>query len=128
MKEAKKYMFVLNRDKTISGTSGHTIEFKKGEPVHVPREMHEAVLEKGAVPAEELDLEPAKKSDVPNDQIERNELIKVAMEQIVLRNSRDEFAANGSPHREALAKITGWSVTKKECDDVWKKMQAGDDE
>jgi hypothetical protein len=128
MKEAKQYMFVLNRDKTISGTSGHSIEFKKGVPVHVPREMHETVLEKGAVPADELDLEPPKRSEVPNEQVDRDILIKAAMEQIVERNTRDEFAANGAPSRDAIAKIVGFTVNKKECDELWKKLQAGEEE
>ena len=128
--EPKQFMFVLNRDKQVTGLTGHTIEFKKGVPIHVPREMHETVLEKGAVAAnsDELQLDAPKKSDVPNDQSERDMFIKDAMEQIVLRNTRDEFAANGSPSRAAIERITKWPVTKRETDILWAKMRAGEEE
>lgn len=116
--------FVLNRDKTVSTLSGHIIEFKKGAPTYVPRACWEAVQAVGAVPEEELPEEPKVDNPEPTDADKRRDVIMDAMEQIVLRNRREDFTATGAPHARALKELLGFTVQNKERDTLWDKVQA----
>lgn len=127
-KKPKPTLFVLNKDKTVTGTSGHTIEFKKGEPTHVPREMWADVQAVGADPVEDLPEEQKKTGNEPADAAERELLIFAAFEQIVLANERNDFSGTGVPHAKALEKILGFRLDNKERDALWTKFKLKDTE
>ena len=122
--------FVMQRNRTISSTSGHAIEFKKGEPTHVPPSMYEEVMAAGAVPEEELDLEPKTADEIvePMEPGARQAAIFAAFEKITLRGQREDFTASGAPHAKALSNILGWTIQNKERDTVWTAFKTRDAE
>lgn len=122
--------FVMHRNRTIVSTSGHAIEFIKGELVHVPPSMYEEVMAAGAVPEEELDLDPKTNPEVmePQDPTTRQKAIFGAMETISLRGKREDFTAAGSPHAKVISEILGWTVHNKERDTAWVAFKNQNDE
>jgi hypothetical protein len=123
--------FVFPRDRVVASVYGHVIQFKKGEPTHVPPEMYREVVAVGGVPEEELDLDKPKGDgpQEPVDPVERKKAIMGAFEALVLRGKREDFTAGGQPHRKALTRELGWQVMDKERDPLWIEFnQAGKDE
>jgi hypothetical protein len=131
----KQFLFVSNRDQVIGSTSGHSIRFEKGKPTHVPRVMHEEVLNKGCVqcdgdaaplPVDETDALPEKPKVLlaPDDADERAEAIKAVMEQVRDRNSSADFTAGGVPSAAALTAALGWKVDAKEIRPLWNRMKS----
>ena len=114
--------FVLNRNKTITSILGHAIEFKKGEPTHVPKEMWNDVIAQGAVPEEEIEEAVEKQAPVLTGP-ERKEMIFAAFTVLVEKNEREAFTGNGSPHIRAVADITGFAVDAKERDAMWTEFR-----
>lgn len=112
-------MFVMHRNMTVASTMGHTIEFKKGEPTHVPRELWKDVQAVGAVPADEMEEEEIKLPEVALDPEDRKAMIFAAMTQIVEKGERESFTGNGSPHAKVVSEIVGFTVDAKERDAVW---------
>jgi hypothetical protein len=116
--------FVMMRDRTIASVHGHAVEFKKGVATHVPPVMYDEVMAAGAVPEEELPEEEPKANDAePTDPSERKALVMAAIEQIALKNSREDFTASGAPHGKALAAVLGFRVDNKERDLLWAEFQ-----
>lgn len=116
--------FIMHRDKTVATPFGHVIEFKKGEPTYVPPMCREAVMAAGAVPEDELVDDEQPKSPVPVEAADREPLILAAMEEILLKNQREDFTATGAPHAKAISAIVGFTVNNKERDVAWVKFQA----
>lgn len=125
-KEVKPTLFTLNRDKVVSSTKGHTIEFKKGVPTHVPKEMWSEVQAIGALPSEEIVEEEKVVSGRPEDPAEAKKVIFAAFEKLVLANKRESFAGTGAPHIKAVEKITGFDIDSKERDTLWQEFKSGD--
>ena len=121
--------FVMHRNRTIVSTSGHAIEFVKGELTHVPPAMYEEVMAAGAVPEEELDLEPKSPDEVvePMDPKTRQAAIFAAFEKVTLRGQREDFTAAGSPHAKVLSQVLGWTIQNKERDAVWTAFKTQED-
>jgi hypothetical protein len=115
--------FILNRNKTVVSTLGHAIEFKKGEPTHVPPEMWPAVQAIGAIPEDELPEEKVADTKEPADPIERKKAIFKAFEQMVLVNDRESFTGTGAPHAKALEAQLGFKIDSKERDALWQAFQ-----
>ncbi len=118
--------FVLHRNRTIVSTSGHAIEFVKGELTHVPPSMYEEVMAAGGVPESELDLDPKTNPEVdePQDPTARQAAMFEAFEKIVLRGKRDDFDASGSPHIKVLSEMLGWEkIHTKERNTAWAAFQ-----
>ena len=114
--------FVMHRNRTIVSTSGHAIEFVKGELTHVPPTMYEEVMAAGAVPEEELDLDPKQELEnpEPQDPETRKAALFTVFEKIVLRGKREDFDASGVPHPKALVKELGWdTIHNKERVATW---------
>lgn len=122
--------FVMHRNRTIVSTSGHAIEFVKGELTHVPPAMYEQVMAAGGVPEEEIDLDPPKEGEViePADPVTRQKEIFKAMEKVTLRGKREEFTASGAPHAKVLSTELGWTVQNKERDQAWTAFQTRENE
>lgn len=118
--------FMLNRDRTLATTKGHTLEFKKGQLVHVPPECHQEVIAIGAVPEHELEEEEKVVGARPEDPIEAEKALFAVFKDMVLRNERKEFTAGGVPHPKAIEKYLGWTVDAKERDQMWQKFQQAD--
>ncbi len=116
--------FILNRNKTVVGKGGHSIEFVKDQPTHVPPEMHSEVMAVGALPVDDLPAEDVDPKQAPTDALERQALIIDAMKKLVARNQRGDFLASGVPDAKALKEVLGFNVDSKERNDVWAVYQA----
>ncbi len=121
--------FTMPQDKTVATKLGHTIQFKKDVPTHVPKECYRAVQAEGAVPEDAI-VEQVKESkkDAPEDATDRRIAVFKALEQLVEKNKRGDFSANGVPKTNAIEKITGFDIDAKERDALWRdftQSQAG---
>lgn len=117
--------FVMQRNRTIASTSGHAVQFVKGEPTYVPPPMYAEVMAAGAIPEEEIDLDPpqAGASVEPTDPITRRKAVFDAFEKILLRAQREDFAASGAPHAKAASLLLGWTLGNKERDTLWTEFR-----
>ena len=115
--------FTLNRDKVVSTDRGHTIEFKKGVPTHVPHAATAAVLAVGAVPETELPEELVAETKEPSDPAKRHAYILDTMKAMAEMNERDEFTGNGLPQLTALIGHLGFKIDVTERDAVWREFQ-----
>lgn len=115
--------FVLNRNKMLVSTLGHTIEFVKGVSTHVPKELWAAAQAIGAVPEDELPEEKVPQSKEPLDPAEREEMILTAMKMLVEENKRESFTGTGLPQVNALTAVMGFKIDNKERDKLWTKLQ-----
>lgn len=129
-KQPKQYLFVSQRDITITSTLGYSIEFKKGEPTHVPRAMHAEVLDKGIVAADPVDAEqvteaaaPRKILVAPEDGDERKAQVDDAIRAIVKRNSSKDFSASGIPSAAAVTGMVGWKAEPSEIRESWARLR-----
>ena len=119
--------FISSRDRVITSLTGHAIDFKKGVPTFVPREMHAEVLELGCVPEEEQAAgEDPKPVVEPTDPTDRQNALLGAIAVMVERNARDDFGANGAPSIKALNDVLGWKPSAEERDTAWLEYQAKD--
>lgn len=117
-----KTMLVLNRNYVLTTTKGHSVEFVKGVPTHVPPAIYQEALSIGAMPpdGEEPQIEEKVVLDnAPADPAERAPLIMEAIERLVAANARDDFTAAGSPSVSAVTRETGFKVQGKEIATVW---------
>jgi hypothetical protein len=115
--------FKLHKDKTVTSTLGHTVEFKKGELVHVPKEMWNEAVAVGAIPENELPDEETKKADQVLSADERKKLVFTAFTKLVEKNERESFTGNGAPHNKAVAETTGFPIDAKERDRLWAEFR-----
>jgi hypothetical protein len=115
--------FTMHRDRVVTSTMGHAIEFKKGEPTHVPPSMHKEVLAAGGVPENELEDDTPKGVKEPLDPAERATAIQAVIEELVELGRREDFTAAGSPHAKVISTKLGWTVDNKERDLVWASMK-----
>lgn len=114
--------FTLNRNHVLATTSGHSIEFVKDQPTHVPPHLYREVQAIGALPEEDLPEEPVSEDAAPTDPQERAKAIQDAMVEIVERGVREDFTATGAPHTRALSRILGWNVSSQERDIQWAEV------
>lgn len=121
--------FTLNRDKVVNSNKGHVIEFVKGVPTYVPKEVWEEALAVGAQPVEEInmDADEVKKSNAPNGE-ERELLITAALEQTSEKNMPNDFTATGVPKTDVISDIVGFKVKADELKALWVKLQSDNDD
>lgn len=126
MSDAKKpnmNLFVLHADKVVATPYGHTIEFKKGVPTHVPKEAIESVVAAGAIASDQEALHAEEeKPVVPTDE-DRKALIVAGIEDIVRQRKREDFGASGAPHVKSLSKALGFEVFAEERDTIWNEYK-----
>jgi len=120
--------FVLNRDRVVVSTMGHSVSFKRGVPTHVPSDMHAEVIGAGAVPEDDLPEDSTPKADHPTDPAEREAAIFEAFEALVLRNDSADFTAGGSPKESVVNAAVGFKVPAKEREAAWTKFKIGKDD
>lgn len=118
--------FVMNRSRNVSGF-GHSVDFVRGVPTHVPPELYREVLAVGGTPEEEVDVDPAKPvgPSEPSDPLAREAALFEAFELLALANKRGSFTAGGLPHPKALKDLLGWDVPNAERDTAWAKFVQG---
>jgi len=115
--------FVLNRNKTIASKFGHSIEFKKGVPTHVPPEAWAEVQAHGAIPENEIDLEEETKV-VELTAEQRKTQIFAAFEAIVAENDRESFTGNGLPDAKKVSEVAGFTIKADERTALWGEFRA----
>lgn len=115
--------FVLHKDKIVTGTTGHTIEFKKGELTHVPKEMWLAVQAVGAIPEDELPEDFVEVKKEVTDPAERKAALFAAFKTITDKNDRDDFTGSGTPKDKVVEAITGFKADSKERNEAWAEFK-----
>ena len=118
--------FTMNRDRVVETTKGHVIGFKKGVPTYVPYACYDEVQAAGAVPEEEIPEDPAKVVADPQG-AERDGLIAMAIEEVVLKNNSKDFTAAGVPHVKVLEAKIGFQIDAAERDAAWTKFTSAKD-
>ena len=114
--------YVLNRNYTHRSLLGHSVEFKKGEPVFVPPILEKEVV---AIGAQRVDgenpavVEEVKKAEEVLSDEQRKEELYAAFDLIVERNNSGDFTAQGIPTVKAVEKIVSFNVDKKEVVDTY---------
>lgn len=113
----------MHRNHRLASTSGHVIQFRKGEPVAVPESLVKEALSVGAVMIDEAELERLMPEEVVLKAApvgtERDMAILAAFKAISDRNERDDFTAAGMPTQAAVAGVTGFKPDKKELPRLW---------
>lgn len=117
--------YIAPRNMTVASVSGRSVQFEKGKAKYAPPQMHAELIAVGIVPAEEIP-EPADTGEVraPTVPAEREAAVYAAIEKIILRGKRGDFAGTGAPHAAVLSKELGWDIDGKERDLLWAKFQA----
>ena len=119
--------FVLHKTRTIASVMGLSIEFEKNVPTFVPPYMYQEIIAAGGVPESELSDDDMKTGnpDEPFDPAVRKEQLIAAFERIVLRGTREDFTAGGTPHNAVMTKELGWVLPTKERDVAWAEFKVG---
>lgn len=114
---------VLNRNYTMATTLGHTIQFKRNTPTHVPPQLRSQAIAIGAVPADGSDpdvlQDEVQANAAPIDPTERVTAVRTAIETLVRRNERLDFTAAGIPTVAAVSQVAGWKVSAREISNEW---------
>lgn len=122
--------YVLNRDWPLQGF-GHSINFKKGEPTWVPPLLVPGAVAIGAQPVDGQHVDVLPIEEIPPAELtpqEREVLLFAAFDELEGRSGkspdyREDFNAQGLPNVKALAKITGFTASSKERNEVWQKFR-----
>ena len=116
-------MLVLNRNYTLTSTLGHSIQFRKGVPTHVPPVLYQAAIGIGATRVDGADpdvlKDEARPNQAPLDPIERVDAVRRAIELVVRTNDRFDFTAAGIPTVTAVSEAAGWKVSAREIAHEW---------
>lgn len=112
---------VMGRNFTLRTTLGHSIRFRKDEPVNVPVIIAETAAQYGAVrvDGQEVFAEPVAKPAQPVDPAKRMKDIRAAIEAIVEKNNVDDFTAGGTPKVSAVSRETSYKVDHREVTTAW---------
>jgi hypothetical protein len=117
---------VMKRNYVLRTTLGHTIAFKKGEEVSVPKVAVQKALEIGAefVTAGDSTVslpeeEPLKVVSPQGDA--RETAIFNAFHQLIAQNDSEDFTSGGKPKFKAVSAVAGFKVDAKEVGEQWDK-------
>lgn len=120
--------FVMNRNITVTGLSGHSVTFRKGVSKYVPPHMVEECMAKGAVPAdgEELQAPEEKEPKAPSPVGPvRTERVEEAFNELVATNRREDFSAGGIPKIKPVRDISGiHEMAPREMKELWASYKA----
>lgn len=125
---AKPIKFVMARDFIVATKKGHTIDFKKGVPTHVPKECYTDVQAAGAVPEDVEELskqqaDPEKTVEPEAGTDERKDAIFAAFSKLTKRQKRGDFQGNGQPALARVKEFAGFDIDAHERDALWKEFQ-----
>jgi hypothetical protein len=120
--------FKLNRNCVLRSSTGHMIDFIKGEPTWVPPAL---IREAASIGAECMDGDvdpfgPEEVMPVQPTQEELRGLMFEAFKDIAAKNDPDEFTGQGVPKVTVVEAAIGLKVTKVEVIDAWQAFRAQD--
>lgn len=113
--------FVLNRTFTVRTTNG-VISFIKGEPTHVPPNMHRDIIALGGVRADGSDVDMSEAAVITKPVVvgvERQDELFAAFGLIVEKNDSKDFTGQGVPSVKAVEKIVSFDVDRAELAEAW---------
>lgn len=120
----------MNRDFILNTKNGVKVFFTKDEPAWVvPRAVEEArrfgaefVNEDDKAKIEET--ENVKKNEVKRAPVgdELDDKLRSVLEEFIMRNSRDDFTASGTPKMDLVKAQLGFDVSKAAVSKVWTAM------
>ena len=112
----------------VSTTWGASIRLYAGEPKEVGDDIGYVAIQQGATEvkgnestAEEVKLEEAIEAVVVevNDNRDREEKLKAALEQILDEGSPSDFTSDGLPKQAVIKGVFGEQISSDERDEVW---------
>ena len=116
--------FTLHRDHRFISALGHSVQFRKNEPVYVPPALHKEVQAFGAKPVDAAEVESIlgeeqeQKPEVAQE--ERHRQLLDAFKALQERNARGDFTGQGIPSIKALKTlITDFEPAKAEVENLW---------
>lgn len=116
--------FMLHRDYRVISKSGHSIQFKKGEPTYVPPECRSEVIAIGAQPVDgNTDVLGEEKVVVELTVEERREQLIKAFKTMQERTHRGDFTGQGFPAAKALEKLVDFEPEKREVEELWQAFR-----
>lgn len=123
MSDVKLPEFVLNRNHTLISLTGKAIRFEKGTPRPVPLDLIREVVGIGATRVEGDNGDGFEDDEklIPGEPTgpERDALLIAAFEELIAKNSPDDFGANNRPKASAVKEVSGLNVDAKERDRIW---------
>jgi len=120
--------FMPHKTVLMRSTTGHMINFTKGEVVWVPDSCIQNAMAVGAQPTEPAVV--LESVEVPNTPPpapvlltpeQKQKAFFDAFEKLLLRSARGDFTASGLPHIKQLEPMIGFPVSPPERDDYWTK-------
>lgn len=115
----------LNRDYVLTTLFGITIGFTKDVPVEVPPLAIKAAVAVGAVEAETNSppnvIDEPRHDGAPADPVERESQIFNAIKKVVAINDPDDFTAGNAPKAQALSRVLGYPVDRREITPLWQR-------
>ena len=120
--------FTLHRNYVLRTTKGHTLNFVKDEPTHVPPICVNDAVAIGAVAVDgDVDVLGEEETvEIPLTIAERKEKVFAAFRTMAGRAIREDFTASGVPNAKRLPVMTGFEVTSKERDAYWLEFRAAE--
>jgi hypothetical protein len=130
-------LMTMHRNWTVSSTRGHTIQFKKNEPVYVPGDINviELCRQYGAEYADAADadvhegedqaaLEKRKEFSAPKSAAERNERVMRILRAMHASPDqfRERFTATGRPNARFVQSEVGFDVSPQEVEQLWNRL------
>ena len=119
---------MMHRNRIVRTLSGHTIGFKKGEPISVPDVAVKECLAVGAIlangeelPESVIDSDEPKVVDIPKTPQERRKRIEKLFKEMVAdpEPHRTHFTASGRPRSNWVSSTLGFDVPAQEIEEVW---------
>lgn len=127
---------VSNEDMYVSTTWGASIRLYAGEPKEVGNDIGLVAIQQGArevrgagevstnpsvIASEEEVIEEAIVVEV-NDNRDREDKLKAALEQILDEGSPSDFTSEGLPKQSVIKGIFGEQISSDERDEVWAEI------
>jgi len=119
---------VMNRNWTVRSTRGHTLRFRKDEPINVPDDYKviEECQRYGALYADPeaapaLPDEGAQVTNLPKTPNERRSRIEALMSEMkeFQEEHRNHFTAAGRPNAKYVQATLGFDVSAAEVEELW---------
>ena len=127
---------VSNEDMYVSTTWGAAIRLYAGEPKEVGDDIGYVALQQGATEVKEGGEEPKNPSLIAseeevieeaivvevNDNRDREDKLKAALEQILDEGSPSDFTSDGLPKQSVIKGVFGEQISSDERDEVWAEI------
>ena len=122
----KMIKMVSPRNFTLRTAKGHSVVFKKNEPVDVPLVIFDDAQSVGAVPVDEADVPTEEETAAENIPVgdEREAAIIASFDQVIARNERGDYTAGGVPKAKVIEALVGFEVDLREVRNLWTPFMA----